>query len=167
MIVKRKKASDIYKKQNVLIHKAFTAQGYPYHHDKVVWLKLMSDLAGRPVGGLSELTLSERHRLIAHFQRKGMKIFAPSVPENVRGWKKCDEDIEYEFREEDNPQLRMVYAMWAEMGYKRKSLYGLCFKLFKKDHPRWLDDQQLSHLVNVVKKKAETKGCGTYYRRRA
>ena len=174
----RRKASDIYKKQNTLIHKAFAAQGFPYKENKEVWVNLMNEVIQdsrfktqnqkhRIVNGLSDMTLGERHKLIAHFQKRGLKLFSPSVPEKIRDWKKGDEDIEYEFREEDDRQVRMVIAMWEEMGYKRKSLYGLCFKLFKKDHPRWLDDHQLSHLVNVVKKKAESKGCGNYYRRKA
>ena len=63
-----KKASLIYARQNKLLHKAFARAGFPYNQDKVVWLKLMTDIAGRPVKGLSELTLSERHRLILHFR---------------------------------------------------------------------------------------------------
>ena len=160
-----RKASDIYKKQNILLHKSFGALGMPYQKDKAVWLKLMTDIARRPIKGLSELTLGERHKLLVHFQKQGIKLFAPSVPENIRNWKKGDDDIEHEFREEDNRQVRMALAMWEEMGYKRKTLYGLCFKLFGQTHPRWLDESQLSQLVNVVKKKAESKGCGSYYRR--
>jgi len=163
---KIKKASDIYKNQNKLLHKAFAGQGYPYNEDKVVWLKLMSDIIERRVGGLSELTLGERHKLIVYFQKRGVKLFAPIVPHKVKDWKKGDSDFEYEYREEDDPQIRMVYAMWTEMGYRPKTLRGLCFKLFKRDDPRWLDDKQLSRLVNVVKHKAEKKGCGNYYRRR-
>jgi len=162
-----RKASDIYKSQNTLIHKAFALQGYPYQEDKVVWLKLMSDLAGRPVGGLSEMTLGERHTLITHFQKQGLKLLAPAVPKKVRNWKKGDPDIEYEFREDGDPQVRMVYAMWAEMGYKQKTLRGLCIKLFHVDDPRWLKDNELTRLVNVVKTRAERKGCGNYYRRKA
>ncbi|MBN2060729.1 MAG: DUF1018 domain-containing protein [Deltaproteobacteria bacterium] len=166
-MIKRKKATDIYKTQNTLIHKAMHAAGYPYAENKSLWLNLMNEIRaqGNDINGLSDMTLGERAKLLAHFQKKGQRIFAPSVPEKVRDWKKGDPDIEYEFREEDNRQVAMVFAMWAEMGYRRKTLYGLCFKMFGKDHPRWLDDRQLSHLVNVVKKKAESKGCGVYYRR--
>ena len=167
MITKHKKASDIYKRQNTLIHKAFALQGYPYHEDKVVWLNLMTEISGRPIAGLSELTLGERQKLINHFQRKGMRIFSPAVPANVRNWKKGDRDIEYEFREEDDPQLRMVYAVWAEMGYRQKTLRGLCLKLFRRDDPRWLNDEQIRHLAQIVRARAERKGCGVYYHRKA
>jgi len=164
---KVKKASDIYKVQNRLIHKAMAAAGFSYNEDKVLWLKLMSDVAKRPVGGLSEMSLGERHKLIAYFQGRGQRIFAPAVPAKIRDWKKGDADIEYGFREEDDPQIRMVFVIWTEMGYRPKTLYGLCYKLFKKNHPRWLDDRQLSHLVNVVQQTARRKGLGNYYRRTA
>lgn len=164
-MIRHKKASDIYKKQNTLLHKAFTQAGMPYQANKEVWLKLMIDIAKRPVTGLSELTLSERHQLISHLQRKGMRIFAPAVPEKIGNWKKGDPDIEYEYRVDDDPQIRMAYAMWAEMGYRPATLRGLCLKVFKVDDPRWLNDHQLIRLVNIVKNKANSKGYGAYYAR--
>lgn len=170
---KQKKASDIYKRQNVLIHKAFAASGMPYAEHKEEWLELIRSILEtgnlkleREITGLSELTLWERHQVIVHFQGRGMRIFSPSVPANVRDWKKGDPDIEYEYRVDADPQIRMVYAMWVEMGYQPKTLRGLCLKMFKRDDPRWLTDEQLSRLVNVVKYRAEKKGCGNYYRRK-
>jgi hypothetical protein len=160
-----RRASDIYSAQNRVLHKAFALEGLPYEEDKVVWLQLMSDIAGRDIGGLSEMTLSERHKLIAHFQSKGLRLLSPGVGHKIRDWKKGDPDIEYEYREDGDPQVRMAYAIWAEMGYRPKTLRGLCFKLFKCDDPRWLNDGQLSRLVNVVRNKAAQKGLGNYYRR--
>lgn len=103
--------------------------------------------------------------MIRHFQKKGIKLFAPAVPVKIKDWKKGDEDIAYEFRQEDDRQVRMVLAMWAEMGYETKTLRGLCFKMFKKDDPRWLSDTQLRRLVTVVQYKAQQKGMGVYYKR--
>lgn len=164
-----KKASELYKKQNTLIHKAFSVLGMPYGENKEVWLRLMADIAGREVGGLSELSLWERHQVIVHLRksRGAGRLFAPAVPPEVRDWKKGDADIEYGYRVDADPQVRMVFAMWAEMGYRQKTLRGLCWKLFKVQEPRWLDDRQLSHLVNVVQAKAKGKGLGTYYKRSA
>lgn len=161
---KRRKASDIYKKQNTILHKAMLRAGLPYEANKDVWLKLATDLSGRTVAGLSEMTLFERHKLINHFQQRGYRIFAPSVPDLVRGWKKGDPDVEYEFRPDGDPQVRMVVAMWVEMGYAVKTLRGLCWKLYKKDDPRWLTAGELGQLVNIVKGKAEKKNVGHYYR---
>jgi len=161
-----KKASQLYGKQNTLIHRAFSALGLPYSENKEVWLKLMAEIAGRSVTGLSELSLWERHQVLVHLRSKGQRIFAPAVPVEVRSWKKGDEDIEYGFRMDADPQVRMVFAMWAEMGYRQKTLRGLCWKLFEIQEPRWLDDRQLSHLVNVVQGKARSKGLGKYYKRR-
>ena len=162
-----RKASDIYKAQNTLLHKAFAASGLPYHDNKEVWLELMAEVSGRKseVSGLSDLSLGERQKLINYFQKKGMRLYSPAVPVKVRNWKKGDKDIEYEFRLEEDTQVRMVYAMWTEMGYEPKTLRGLCFKMFKKDDPRWLEDEELNRLVNTVKYKAANKGCGAYYTR--
>ncbi len=162
---KRRKASEIYKKQNTILHKAMLRAGLPYEANKDVWLKLATDLSGRTVAGLSEMTLGERHKLIINFQGRGFRIFAPSVPAVIRNWKKGDPDVEYEFRKDDDPQVRMAIAMWTEMGYALKTLRGLCWKLYKKDDPRWLDARELGQLVNVVRAKAEKKNVGHYYKR--
>lgn len=160
-----KKASALYQKQNTLLHRGFAAVGMGYSEHKEVWLSLMTEICGRSVTGLSELSLWERHQVLVHLRSKGQRIFAPAVPVEVRDWKKGDDEIEYGYRVDADPQVRMVFAMWAEMGYRQKTLRGLCWKLFKVQEPRWLDDRQLGHLVNVVQGKARGKGLGTYYKR--
>lgn len=157
-------ASEIYKKQNTLLHRAFTRCGMPYQANREDWLSLIREIAGREAGGLSELSLWERHSLINHFRRQGQEIWAPAVPLKLRGWKKGDPEETDTFQEADDRQVRMVEAMWTEMGYQLKTLRGLCWKLFKAQDPRWLAPDQLSRLVNVVKHKAEGKGLGFYYR---
>jgi len=69
-----------------------------------------------------------------------------------------------QYRQDDDSQVRMVFAMWTEMGYPPKTLRGLCLRLFGVNEPKWLDERQLSHLVNAVRQKATKKGCGVYYR---
>ena len=162
--LKRRKASDIYKKQNTILHRAMLRAGLPYEANKDVWLKLATELTGRTVAGLSEMTLAERHTLIAHFQGLGYRLFAPAVPAAIRGWKKGDPDVDYEFRPDGDPQVRMAIAMWVEMGYEVKTLRGLCWKMWKKSDPRWLTDAELGKLVNIVKGKAEKKSVGHYFR---
>ena len=161
-----RKASELYKKQNTVIHMAFSACGLPYGDHKEVWLELMTEVCGRSVTGLSELSLGERHNLIVELRKRGLRIFAPAVPKELRGWRKGNPDIAVGFWVDADPQVRMCFAMWAEMGYQQKTLRGLCWKLFKRQDPRWLDDGQLSHLVNVVKATAQRKGLGTYYKDR-
>jgi hypothetical protein len=165
MGTEKRTASRLYAKQNTLLHKAFAAAGMPYRENKGDWLSLMAEICKRPVGGLSELSLSERASLLNELQKRGQRIFAPAVPAEVKGWKKGDPDVEYGYRRDPDPQVRMIYAMWAEMGYPQKTLRGLAWKLFRRDDVRWLDDAQLRKLVNVVKKKAQSKGYGVYYKR--
>lgn len=160
-----RRASDVYKRQNVVIHRAMNRVQMPYQTYKAEWCALFSEITGRSVDGLSGLTLGERHAVILHFQSQGQRIFSPAVPVNIRGWKKGDPDIAYEWREEADPQVRMVLAMWTEMGYRIKTLRGLCWKRFRKDDPRWLTDAELIRLVNIVKAKAQSKGVGHYFQR--
>lgn len=163
MAKQSRKASEIYRKQNVAIHKALSALGMPYEANREVWLRLMTEVCKRPVTGLSELSLWERHQLVSEIRRKGARIFTPAVPKNLRDWRKGDPEISHEFRLDDDPQVRMAEAMWTEMGYPIKTLRGLCWKLFRKSDPSWLDDGDLTKLVNVVKAKAQQMGYGEYY----
>jgi len=43
-----RKASDIYKAQNTLIHKAFSLSGLSYEDNKEVWLELINQLLQPP-----------------------------------------------------------------------------------------------------------------------
>ena len=137
----------------------------PYGECKGDWLALFEDVAGRRVSGLSGLTLAERHSVITHLQGRGARIFAPAVPEGVRDWRKGDPDVDYEFREGDSPQIRMICAVWAELGYRQKSLRGLVQRRFGKDDIRWLSDGELNQLANLVAARARARGVGHYYRR--
>lgn len=160
-----KGAGDIYAQQNKVLHRAFYSAALPYGENKTIWCGYIAQVVGRAVTGLSDLTLGERARVLNELQRRnGSRLYAPAVPAALRGWKKGDKAAETSFKKDDDPQVRMVTAMWAEMGYPEKTLRGLCRKMFRKDDPRWLTPRQLSHLVNVVQKKAESKKCGVYYR---
>lgn len=161
----KRTASEIYRRQNTVIHKALSALGMPYSQNREVWLRLMAEVSGRAVTGLSEMSLQERHDFIREIRKKGVKAFSPGVPRDLREWKKGDPEKVQEFRKDPDPQVRMVFSMWSEMGYPEKTLRGLCWKLFHRDDPSWLDDRQLRHLVNVVKAKAQRRGYGVYYAR--
>lgn len=134
-------------------------------------MQLMTELrvasCGLRVTGLSELSLAERHTLIQHFRQKGIRLYSPTVPEQVRDWKKGDPDVEYEFNEDEDPQIRMVHALWAELGYKQKSLRGLILKRFKKEDIRWLSPREKNELARLVAARAKARGVGHYYRRKA
>jgi len=159
----KRTASQIYRRQNRLLHGAFAALGMPYDANKYAWLPLFEDVTGRPVAGLSDLTLGERAAVINHFQSRGLVLRAPAVPPSLRDWRKGDPDEDYGFTRDENPTIRMIYAMWTEMGYKPRTLRGLCYKLFGVADPRWLDDAQLRRLVNTVRYRAKQKHCGAYY----
>ena len=162
-----KRASEIYKQQNTALHKCFYHQGFPYQRDKHMWLNLFCQIAERQVRGLSELTLGERQKLLRHFQSdRGMRVFSPGVPTSLKAWKKGDAESGFTFNESEDPQVRMVYAMWAEMGYEPKTLRGMVRRMFKVEDVRWLSAVDLDQLVKIVAAKARKKGVGVYYKSR-
>jgi len=165
---KVKTASEIYKQQNTALHKCFYRAGFPYRQDKHVWLHLFCRIAARRVGGLSELTLGERQRLLRHFQKdRGMRVFVPGVPQSLEGWKKGDPESGFCFSESEDPQVRMIYGMWAEMGYEPKALRGMVSRMFKVSDVRWLEPADQTRLAKIVAAKARKKGCAVYYKREA
>ena len=163
---KKLSAKGLYLAQNKVLHTAFAESGMPYRENKDEWIKLFQGLAGRKrISGLSDLTLSERHKLVVHFRTLGIRLFSPVIPPEMGDWKKGDLDVSYGFRVGDTPQLRLIYGLWAEMGYQQKSLRGLVLKRFKKDDVRWLSDAELDQLANIVVCRARSKGVNHYYKR--
>ena len=157
------KASSVYAHQNKLLHRGFVAAGMPYKEYKDDWLGVASSLAKRPIAGLSEMTLHERNRLLVYISRRGVKLFTPSIPADMRDWKKGDGEKTQNYTQSDDRQIRYAEAVWANMGYRRKTLYGLCLKRFGKAHPEWLEPDELNLLVNIVCQKAKSKGMLDYH----
>ncbi len=157
------RASELYEKQNRVFHQGVARAGLPYQEYKSDWLAIASQIAKRPIASISEMTLWERGRLLDHLQSRGVRLYTPGVPEEMKEWKKGDPDMERTYGQSDDSQIRYIEALWANMGYRRKTLWGLCFKLFKKERPEWLTMKQLCHLVNVVEQKAKSKRMWHYH----
>ena len=119
-----KTASEIYAQQNRILHMAMAKAGYPYHSNPEVWQGLMTEAEGRPVKGLSRMTLGGRDRLLKALQKKysRKRIFNPPVPRRLRDWEKGDPEKAFATREEEDGQLRMIFALWAELGYEPHQL---------------------------------------------
>lgn len=157
------KASELYSRQNKLLHKGFVAAGMPYREYKEEWLDVASSLAKRKINSLSKMTLHERNRLMAYMARRGIRLFTPGIPGEMRDWVKGDRDLTRTYGRSNDRQIRYAEALWANMGYQRKTLYGLCLKRFGQSHPEWLEPSQLNQLVNIVAQKAKSKGMLNYY----
>lgn len=159
------RASEIYAKQNKALHGLFRALGRPYREHKDFWCGIFSDVLGKRVSGLSELTLGERDLIIKHFQETlpEMEIRNPAVPKRLRGWKKGMPEASYRARREADPQLRMIFALWAELGYEPHQLRELLRRMFKVEEVRWLDEEQRRRLVNFLRHKLAQKDRGVHY----
>lgn len=156
-------ASELYARQNKLLHKGFVAAGMPYRGHKDEWMDVASSLAKRTITGLSQMTLHERNRLMAYMSRRGIQLFTPGIPGEMRDWKKGDRNMKIAYTRSDDRQIRYAEAVWSNMGYKRKTLWGLCLKRFGKDRPEFLKPHQLNKLVTIVCQKAAEKGILNYY----
>ena len=160
-----KQASEIYAQQNKTLHMIFTALGQPYQHDKDWWLSFFENFFGREVQGLSDLTLGERDVLIKHFQYlyPDMEIYNPPVPKKLRGWKKGMPDAAFKIYRERDPQARMIFALWAELGYEPCQIRELLRRMFKVEAVRWLDEEQKRRLVNFLRHKLAEQDQDVHY----
>ena len=81
----------VYNAQNKALHKGFSLMGMPYNENKAFWLPLIKeatkDKGGkvREVGGISDLTLGERWRLLKSMQRRGINIHNPGIRKALWG----------------------------------------------------------------------------------
>ena len=160
-----KRASEIYAQQNRILHRVFHHLGLPYQRQKDYWLQMFADFFGREVSGLSDLSLGERDALIKHFQRMlpEVEIYNPPVPKRLRGWKKGMPDAAYKICREEDPQARMIFALWAELGYEPRQLRELLRRMFKVEAVRWLDEDQKRRLVNFLRHKLAEQDQDVHY----
>jgi hypothetical protein len=161
----RKTARQIYFQQNRILHQAFTATGMPYKENREYWALVFEETV-KHACGLSALTLGERRRMIRHLQAQGLRLFNPGVPKTMRDWKKGDKDLAMETIREQDPQLRLIHALWGELGYEPKKLRGLVERRYGLQSVRWLNDMQRTALVNYLRYRLQRAGePAQYYRR--
>jgi len=154
---KKKSASDVYGKQNRLLHGIFSSLGYPYNDERGYWLPILSDILGKRVSGLSGLTLGERGRIIRDFSNRYPQadIHAPWVPTNMREWKKGSADI-------DDGNARQLYVLREaikeaapDLENRERRLRGLCRKHAEVDDIRWcFDAKALKQILTVLRREA-------------
>ena len=160
-----RRASEIYSQQNKTLHRIFRNLGRPYGQNKDFWCSVFSNVLGKKVTGLSDLSLGERDVLIKHLQQTlpDMEIYNPPVPKKLRGWCKGMPDAAYKMRREDDPQARMIFALWAELGYEPRQLRTLLRRMFKVEAVRWLNEEQKRRLINFLRHKLAENDQDVYY----
>ena len=165
--MRERKASEIYFIQNKILHKVFMELGMPYEQEKEYWLVVIKNVIGREVSGLSDMTLGERDKFIKYLQKtcKNLRIYNPPVPKSLRNWKKGKEEISFTFREEKDDVLRMILAIWAELGYVPKELRKLVKNMFKVDDVRWLKPKDMDKLLRFLIMRAKKKDVFMHYAR--
>lgn len=82
----------IYSLQNKVFHRGCQFAGMPYQERREDWLCLFRQITGRKTSSFADLSLGERSEVIAHLQKRGVKIFNPRVPLADLDWRKGDTD---------------------------------------------------------------------------
>jgi phage gp16-like protein len=149
-----KKASSVYEQQNKIIHTALKNLGMSYKADKDELLGLFSQIADRPVSGLSDLNLVERNQVISHFKMCGLDLFKPAVADNIRDWRKGEPDIECQKIERPisvpRNKKRLINKIWAvltDLDLPWRYADGISKRMFGIKIVEWCSAEQLGKVV--------------------
>ncbi len=161
-----KKASEIYKEQNRIIHAALRRLGFSYRTDRDLVLQHIEEITGKRQG-LSQLSLGERSRLISHLAKAWkMDIACPAVPAAYNGWRKGQPEPDQpprgafkKFHGERAKQKRYAFWLWCQLGYAPEKIDTRVKKQFGVDRLEWLNDPDDLHvLITDLQSRCERAG---------
>ena len=167
------KASTIYNKQNMTLHKGFDILGMPYADHKDTWVDLMRDLCKRKnIASLKDLTLFERRTLIVHIRKQGADVFNPAVPRDLGHWRKGDPEKTYSKgtrkgypgrpNNMDVPEkkalLSKIEAHLSDAKQPWAYADGMAKHMFKVDKVEWCSEDQLYKIVQALEIHARRHG---------
>lgn len=151
------KASEIYKKQNIAIHKAFGIIGMPYGDYEDTWRELFSQIAKREITSMTELTLGQRRELIDNLKSKNVKVFNPFVPKHFHGWRKGDEEKvssgsgrPLPVPENKKRYIGKINALILDMSLSWNYADGIAKKLSGIEKVEWCDPDQLQKIIAAL-----------------
>lgn len=151
------KITDVYARQNKLIHQAFTMKGMPYEANKEHWLDVIISLIGRVITSLSEMTLGERSTFLWHMASSGLKIYNPFVPRAWESWKKGDPEPTADVTQRPMKvargkmaMIRKVGAILADMRLPWSYADEMAKSRFKVDFVEWLESGDLHKVVQML-----------------
>jgi uncharacterized protein DUF1018 len=169
-------ASEIYSRQNRVIHKALTALDMPYHECKQDWIDLIKSLLHKKnITGLTSLMLSERRRFIQYLHGQGLTLYNPGVPKVMTKWRKGDEEIIKKSRKsnscntypgrpknmndpEKGKMLKKIEAILAEAGRPWSYVHTMTKRMFGLDRVEWCHPGQLHKLISSLMYDAKRHG---------
>lgn len=160
-------ASEIYNRQNKLIHRAFADIGMPYIENRDVWVNRCKSLCKRNVQGLSDMTLHERRGLIDHLKKQGAKLSNPFVYQKIKDWKKHNPDItvsnksggygypgrpaqHYFDDPEKGPMLKKVEALLADAKRPWNYVHSMAKHMAGVDRVEWCNPHNLHKIVAAL-----------------
>jgi len=151
------KASELYARQNKLLHQAFSSKGMPYDDNKDYWLEVFIGVIGRIIKSLSDMTLGERSSVLSQMSTGGLKIYNPFVPRAWDSWKKGDPEPEGDVT---NRPLEVAAGKRAMVGKVKAILTDrrlpwsyadeIAKKRFGVDFVEWLEPGDLHKVVQML-----------------
>ena len=160
-------ASDVYRKQNVTIHRAMDQLGLPYDENKEMWLQRIERLLNlkHEVESLKELTLGERGRFIRALTESGAKVNNPWVPASMQRWRTGDAEIGSVSRPLRVPRakygyVRKIYAILTELKLPWAYVDKIAQERFGVERVEWLkvDDLEAVMKMMIYHQNREPKG---------
>jgi phage gp16-like protein len=140
-----------------MFHRGFDMLGMPYDEYKEVWLSLAMDVTKRFIKGLSDLTLSERERVLKALNEKCRnRLYVPFTPLKFKDWKKGDRATvktagkRPEVSEDKLPMARKIRAIMRDIGLTYPYVDGTAKKMYGVDMWEWLKPDQMRGLLAAL-----------------
>ena len=150
-------AGSIYSSQNKVFHRGCQFSGMPYQERKDDWISFFREMSARDVDSFADLTLGERRDVISHLQKRGVTLFNPFVPSDLRPWKKGDPDREVtptrrpmQVTSDKYAMIRKVAAILADMKLPWEYADSIARDRFGVEVVEWLNAGDLHKVVQML-----------------
>ena len=160
-------AEAIYAQQTKILYRAMALSGRPYEVHKTFWKPLIHRVSGTESAiDISELTLGQRHRMIAHFSLPDTEN--PEVPLHLNHWKKNSETGSTQAYSNGATHTRQacmekIEAILADMKHPRSYVDSMAQQYYGVDK---VEDLSYANLIRIMqalyhqnrRRKKETQG---------
>lgn len=109
-----------------------------------------------PVASPNEGTLAES--LAVGTSDPQTRIKNPAVPRTLRDWKKGDAPADMAFKWSKDPQVRLILALWAELGQESDTVRRVIKARYGVDDLTFMDGKQRQQFIGYLKARLKAAG---------
>ncbi len=150
-------AAALYGLQNKIFHQAYSMLGMPYSDNRGYWAGAISLVIGRKVGGISEMSLSERSKTLSYLRQRGTDIYNPHVPRNWGAWKKGDDEPKgtvskrpMHVPKNKVAKIGKIHAILSDMKLPWSYVDAIALERFKVEVVEFLEPDDLQTVVKMM-----------------